>query len=190
MGRERNPGADRHGIHGFRRIPPTPDIPAILETLLKHEVRFVVIGGVAVAHHGYVRTTKDVDVVPEPSDENLQRLWESLSELEAEPLALRDLRPNELPTPFTLQSLLNLGNWDLATTYGRIDILQHITGKLEEPDDYTDLAKRADATQFDFGTVLFASYEDLLDFKNLAGRDQDLTDIRALREARGDIGPA
>jgi len=34
-----------------------------------------------------------------------------------------------------------------------------------------------------------SSYEDLIDFKNLAGRDQDLTDIRALREARGDIAP-
>jgi hypothetical protein len=35
-------------------------------------------------------------------------------------------------------------------------------------------------------TVLFASYEDLIDFKNIAGRDQDLIDIRALREARGE----
>ena len=173
---------------GRRGVPPTPDIPAILATLLDHDVRFVVIGGVAVAHHGYVRTTKDIDVVPEPG-ENLRRLWEALAEMDAEPLALGGLRPEELPARFTLQSLLEGGNWDLATDYGRVDILQYVTGKLERPDDYAGLVERADSARFDFGTVLFAGYEDLLDFKNLAGRDQDLIDIRALREARGDIGP-
>jgi hypothetical protein len=161
----------------MRRIPPAPDIPAILTTLLEHDVRFVVIGGVAVAHHGYVRATKDVDIVPEPGERNLRRLWECLAELEAEPLALGDLGPEEL-------------NGDLATRHGRLHVHRYVTGKLEQPDDYTVLAERADRTSFDFGTVLVAGYDDLLDFKNLAGRDQDLTDIRALREARGDIGPA
>jgi hypothetical protein len=174
----------------MRRVPPAPDIPAILATLLEHDVRFVVIGGVAVAHNGYVRATKDVDIVPEPREQNLERLWECLTVLESEPLTFGDIRPGELPTPFTLQSLLDVANWDLATRYGRLDILQYVTGKLEQLDDYAGLAERADRTGFDFGTVLFAGYEDLLDFKNLAGRDQDLTDIRALREARGDIGPA
>jgi hypothetical protein len=80
-------------------------------------------------------------------------------------------------------------NRDLATKHGRIDVLQYVVGKVEAPDDHARLAERADRAHYDFGTVLFASYEDLIDFKNLAGRDQDLIDIRALREARGDIAP-
>lgn len=188
MGRGRRPGDGRRSA-GQKRVPPTPDIPALLGALVKYNVDCVVIGGVAVAHHGFVRTTKDVDIVPGPDEENLGRLWECLVELEAEPLALGDLRPEELPAPLTLQSLRELGNWDLATSYGRLDILQHVAGKIETREDYAGLRERADRAQFDFGTILFASYEDLLDFKNLAGRDQDLTDIRALREARGDIGP-
>jgi hypothetical protein len=169
-------------------MPATPDVPAILAILVKHEVTFVVIGGVAVAHHGYVRTTNDIDIVPEPSEENVRRLWNALAEIEAEPLALGDFRREELPAPFTLERLLNLGNWDLATKHGRVDVLQYVIGKLETTEDHAGLVERADEAHFDFGTVLFASYEDLIDFKNLAGRDQDLTDIRALREARGDIG--
>lgn len=187
---------DRRGGDAQRRVaaskrttPPTPDIPAILTALLEQGVEFVVIGGVAVAHHGFVRTTKDVDIVPQPSDENLRRLWDALIEMEAEPLARGDLRPQELPAPFSLAGLLELGNWDLATRYGRVDILQYVVGKLETPEDYDALAGRADKAHFDFGTVLFSSYADLIDFKNLAGREQDLTDIRALREAHGDIGP-
>ena len=170
-------------------MAPLPDVPAILGTLARHEVKFVVIGGVAVARHGYVRATKDVDIVPEPGEENLRRLFDALGELDAEPLALGELRPEELPAPLTLEGLLELGNWDLSTKYGRLDILQYVAGKQETAEDYEALAQRADEAHFDFGTVCFVGYEDLIDFKNLAGRDQDLTDIRALREARGDIGP-
>jgi hypothetical protein len=172
-----------------RRLPQTPDIAAILATLARHEVDYVVIGGVAVAHHGYVRATKDVDVVPGPSEENLGRLWDALVELDAEPLALGDLRPQELPAQFTLERLLELGNWDLATRHGRVDVMQFLAGKLEAPEDYDGLRRRADEARFDFGTVRFVAYEDLLDLKNLAGRDQDLIDVRALRQARGDSGP-
>ena len=189
-GRDRNePPARRQNGGDRRETPVAPDVPAILRTLVEHQVAFVVIGGVAVAHHGHVRATEDIDIVPEPSEENHRRLWDALRELKAEPLSLGDFRADELPAPFTLESLLNLGNRDLATEYGRVDILQYVVGKLETSEDYEALVERADAAHFDFGTVLFAGYEDLIDFKNLAGRDQDLTDIRALREARGDIGP-
>ena len=170
-------------------MPPLPDVPAILETLVRQKVMFVVIGGVAVAHHGYVRATADVDVVPEPGEEQLRRLWGALQEMDAEPLAVGDLRPEELPAPLDLEGLLGGGNRDLATRFGRLDILQHVVGKLETREDFDGLARRAEAAHFDFGTVLVAGYDDLIDFKNLAGRDQDLIDIRALREARGDIGP-
>lgn len=164
-------------------------MPAILTTLIRHTVSFVVIGGVAVAHHGYVRTTNDIDIVPKPTEENLARLWNALVEMEARPLSLDDFRPEEMPAPFTLDRLLDRGNWDVGTKYGRIDILQCVVGKLETPEDYEKLVQAADEAHFEFGTVLFPSFADLIDFKNLAGRDQDMTDIRALREARGDIAP-
>lgn len=170
-------------------IPLAPDIPAILRTLVAHGVAFVVIGGVAVAHHGYVRATCAVDVVPRPDPDNLGRLWEALTEMEARPLALDAFRPDELPAPFPREALLELGNWDIATQYGRVDILRFVSGKLETPQDYERLADSADEARFDFGRIRFVGYEDLIDLKNLAGRDQDLIDIRALREARGEFGP-
>lgn len=171
-----------------------PDIPAILGALSRHDVAFVVIGGLAVAHHGYVRATKDVDIVAEPTHDNLGRLRRALLELEARPIEIGDFRAEELPVPFTRESLLRRGNWALLTKDGRLDLLLHLHGKLETPEDYAALENRADRSRLPFGTVLFASYDDLIDFKNIAGRDQDLTDIRALREARGETdrfdGPA
>ncbi len=165
-----------------------PDIPAMLAILARHEVDFLVIGGVAVAYHGFVRATRDVDIIPRPERDNLARLWRALEELEARPAAARNFRPDELPVPFTLDGLLDLGSWDLETKHGRL-ILQHLVGKLEEPQDYDRLRAAAESGDYDFGTVWFAGYEDLIDLKNLAGREQDLIDIRALREARGETRP-
>ena len=170
-------------------MPQFPDVPAILSALLRHRVAFIVIGGVAVAHHGFPRATKDIDVVPKPDRDNLARLWGALVELEARPLSLGDFRPEELPVPFTLEGLLGLANWDLATADGRLDILQYVAGKLETREDYERLDQAAVEARYDFGVVRYVSFEDLLDLKNLAGRDQDLIDIRGLREARGDIAP-
>jgi hypothetical protein len=170
-------------------LPALPDIPALLNVFVKHGASFLVVGGAAVAHHGFVRATKDLDIIPSPDTENLARLYGALAEIEARPLALADLRPEELPVPLTVDGLRGLGNWDLATVYGRVDILQYIVGKLEGAGDYERLDQEAEEAHYDFGTVRYVGYDDLLDFKNIAGRDQDLIDIRALREARDEIGP-
>jgi hypothetical protein len=44
-----------------------PDLAGLLRTLVDCEVRFVTIGGIAVAAHRVVRATEDVDIVPDPT---------------------------------------------------------------------------------------------------------------------------
>ena len=59
------------------------DLRALLACLHEHDVRFVVIGGVAVGAHGYVRGTEDLDLVPDPDPQNLARLVEAMAHLES-----------------------------------------------------------------------------------------------------------
>jgi hypothetical protein len=54
------------------------DLAGLLRELATGGVRFVVIGGIAVAAHRVVRATEDVDVVPDPSLENLDHLCDVL----------------------------------------------------------------------------------------------------------------
>ena len=61
------------------------DLRALLEALHGHEISFIVIGGVPVGAHGFIRGTEDLDLVPEPGPENLQRLAVALEELDALP---------------------------------------------------------------------------------------------------------
>jgi len=169
--------------------PAGAGLLAILETLVGHAVDFVVIGGFAVGHHGYVRATKDIDIVPGPDPANIDRLWQALVELRAEPLALGDLRVDELPVPLSLAGLLQGGNWDLDTAHGRLDIMQYRQGALETREDYRRLRTSAEPERHTFGQVWFAGYDELIDLKTLAGREQDLIDIRAIREANSDTAP-
>lgn len=155
-----------------------------LRVLGSRNVEFVVIGGYAVILHGAERYTKDVDIVPEPSRENLSRLWEALVELEAQPAELPDFPPEEMPIEFSLDGLVEGGgNWVLHTRHGRVDVMQWVSGI----ESYEELRAGAVETMVpQIGVaVWFAGLEDLLEMKREAGRDVDLMDITALRMAHG-----
>jgi hypothetical protein len=157
------------------------DADTLLRTLLDHGVEFVVIGGLAVAAHGYVRATKDVDIVPLPESANRARLFAALQSLGAEPTEVGDFWPEELPVPFTPDGLDEGGNWALRTTAGRIDVLQWLAG-VEGFEQLRAGALTADVPGV--GSVLFAGYDDLVAMKRAAGRPQDGADLAALEDVR------
>ena len=62
----------------------------ILEALARGGVEFVVVGGIAVQAHGYIRSTRDVDIVPSPAPAAARRLSQALSALGAEEVGRND----------------------------------------------------------------------------------------------------
>jgi len=56
------------------------DYEDMLELLGKHQVRYLIVGGVAVSFHARPRHTKDLDIWVDPSQENLQRANRALTE--------------------------------------------------------------------------------------------------------------
>jgi hypothetical protein len=57
---------------------------ALIDALARHEIDYVIVGGVAAMHHGATRRTDDLDICPRWSAENLDRLAAALRELGAE----------------------------------------------------------------------------------------------------------
>ena len=123
------------------------DIEGILANLIGRDVEFLVIGGVAVGFHGYIRATKDLDVVPAPDRENLKRLASVLQGLEAQTDILQWLGDEAL--------------WEKLSPAAQEVVLGELRVKV-------------------------VSYEDLVALKEQAGREQDLQDLKLLRQARGE----
>jgi hypothetical protein len=160
----------------------------LIAALLEHEVDFIVVGGYAVAAHGFPRATKDIDICPDPSAENLERLANALAELEATPIGLGEFK-GEFDLEPNLDGLKMGGNWMLLTMYGRLDVMQ--TFSFEDGDDgegvHGDLASHTVERNFLGHRVKFCSYEDLLRMKQAAGRAQDKVDVESLKTARGEL---
>lgn len=149
-------------------------LDAILRTLVEFGVEFVVVGGVAVQAHGYLRGTGDLDIVPNPTLLNLSRLAEALADLGAKPW--RATLPVDVTDPQLLKSVPLV---PLATRHGRLDVLNiaHASGA---PGSFEELMERALVVDLDGLSVAIAGIDDLLRMKRAAGRPQDLTDIGAL----------
>lgn len=163
-------------------MEPAPlEAGSLLAALTRGGVKFIVIGGLAVGAHGYPRATKDIDIVPEPSRENFERLAGVLSELDYEIIGGEEFEAEELVHP-DVQGLLDGESWVLRTRFGRLDILQHLEPEVE----YSALDLDAIEDEV-FGTsVRFCGYRHLVAMKEAASRDQGLVDHSRLRANRGE----
>lgn len=158
------------------------DLQGILEQLDGAGVEFIVIGGVAVGFHGYVRATKDLDVVPAPDRANLERLVAVLRDLDAALDGAGDFEAAELPDPLDADVLEQGGNWVLQTRLGRFDIMQWIG----DAELWAMLSPAAVEVEMEGMQVKVVGFDDLVALKKEAARPSDLEDLERLRQARGE----
>jgi hypothetical protein len=152
---------------------------ALLVALVDADVRFVVIGGHAVAAHGYERATRDLDIVFATDHENCVRFADLLGRVDA------DVRMADFPVPggqVTPEWLASGGHFVFATAHGPLDALTWIAGL-----DYAKLDSRALTVALADGTELrVCGYDDLVAMKRLADRPRDREDLRELEELRSE----
>ena len=72
----------------YSRAPELEDLVALCAALNREGVRYLLIGGFAVILHGFVRSTKDVDLLVEATEENVRALKRALSTLPDNAVAL------------------------------------------------------------------------------------------------------
>ncbi len=146
----------------------------LLGKLVEGGVRHVVVGGVAVNLHGFIRVTRDLDIIVEATPENARRLLDVLGrwgEGHARELSVEDFVPAEL-------GCIRIGEDCVLDVF----TLMRARGR-EEPLDYAAL--RADAAECvtDEGLrVTFLSAERLIELKTDTGRPKDQNDVDVLRE--------
>lgn len=144
------------------------DFSEFIASCAAHEVRFLVVGGHALAAHGRPRFTKDLDVWVWVDRQNAHRLVAALDDFGFASLGLT-------PSDFLEEGVVV----QLGYPPKRIDILTAIDGV-----EFQECWERRAEIVVDAVRVPFISAEDLIANKKAAGRPQDVADVSALNADR------
>ena len=140
------------------------DFKEFIESLNAFDVRYLVVGGFALAVHGRPRYTKDLDVWLEQRQDNAENVVKALQRFGFESLGLKAedfLVPNQV---------IQLGNAPI-----RIDLLTNASGV-----DFDQCFASRMVVKFEELPVNVIDLENLKKNKRASGRLQDLADVEAL----------
>lgn len=146
------------------------DFKELLKIFAERKVKYLIIGGYAVAKHAEPRYTKDLDIWISNSRENAERVYQSLKEFTA-PLA--DITVED----FTITTMV----FQIGIEPSRIDILMGLKEL-----DFEECWKRRATSKIGEIELHFISLDDLIFNKTLAGRPQDLRDVEILKLKKGE----
>jgi len=146
-----------------------PTFEKLLVILAEAGVEFVVVGGVAVTLHGYVRLTEDVDILIESSPTNIQRFLDSLAnygEGFARELSSEDFTDEEGAIRIVEETELS-----------QVDVFTRMSGLR-----YLDLKMDASILSLHGHEIAYASKSALIRLKSNSEREKDQFDVAALRQ--------
>ena len=141
-----------------------PDFKEFIESLNGNGVRYLVVGGYAVALHGYPRYTKDMDVWVEMTSENATRVVKALDQFGFGSL---DLKESDFTVP---DQIIQLGS-----PPRRSDILTTLPGV-----EFSECYPSHTTVDIEGVSVNFIDLENLKKNKQATGRHQDLADLENL----------
>ena len=95
----------------------TPDFVAMLSALSAEGVEFMLVGAHALAAHGFVRATQDIDILVRPTPENARRVFAALRTFKA---PLFDLGEADLLDPDVI--------YQVGVEPNRVDLMNDISG--------------------------------------------------------------
>lgn len=151
------------------------DPEALLDVLQRHDVQYVLIGGLAAALRGSAAPTFDVDITPDIDATNLARLSAALTELDARVRV--DGIPGGLPFAHDAISLARMRTLNLTTRLGDLDIAFSPAGV----GNYSQWEAKATSVTVLGVAVKVASLDDIIRSKEAADRAKDRMQLPMLR---------
>ncbi|MGH2955621.1 MAG: hypothetical protein ACRDL6_01310 [Solirubrobacterales bacterium] len=147
----------------------------LLERLLTAEVDFVLVGALAVNAWGYIRATRDIDIVPNPEGKNLDKLIAALEEIRG-----RVKVGDDLLGPESVRVFVHARDKAyVVTELGDVDVLQG----LPQIPGYDELDAAANDADLGGLQVRVCSLEHLVAMKRASDRPLDRIDLEALKSA-------
>ena len=153
--------------------PTAPRFRDALVVLARHDVEFIVVGGVAAVLQGAPIATFDLDVVHRRTPDNVAKLLDAVTAMNGR---YRDL-PGRVLTP-TASALAAGGHHLLVTDHGPLDVLGLIGAGL----GYDELVSRSSPLDLGELRVLVLDLASVIQLKEELGRDKDRAVLAVLRK--------
>ncbi len=157
--------------------------PVRICTILNEEgVDYVVVGGFAAVVRGSSLPTRDIDIVPSRSPENLDRLGRALRRMRAQIRTDGDPVPAPLDGPFLANMPVML---NLVTDFGEMDLTFVPAGSAGGYDGWKVAATSEELS--DGVVVVAAGLDDIIDSKRAANRPKDQMALPYLESLRDEL---
>ena len=155
-------------------------VEAVVAALNAAEVRYLIVGGLAVNAHGYLRATRDLDLVIQLESDNLRRGLECLFEIGyrlAIPVSVEDFADAAKREAWRVEKgMIVLKLWSDDHRRTPVDVFVY------EPFDFCKEFEEACLSELQPGIFArIVSLEALIEMKLVANRPHDLMDIEELR---------
>lgn len=157
-----------------------PNLKALLERLLTHNVDFVLVGGFAALVHGCTLVTQDIDICVAITEAEVKKLRE----------ALKDLNPRHRMNPNAKHSFLEypsdlkgINNIYLETDLGVLDILS----QTQPAGTFEEIRSRSFEISLYGRKCKVISIDDLIRVKEVMNRPKDQQAVRELRLIKQNI---
>ncbi len=152
----------------------------LLKSIDKEDIRYLLVGGMAVNFHGIIRATKDIDFIVYLERENVLkfcRLMTSLGYLPRAPVKAEDFADEE-----KRKDWFENKNMLVFCFYHKDDMMNVVDVFVNHPLPFEEIFQRRELIPIQDFKVPVISIPDLITLKKQASRTQDLSDIRALEE--------
>jgi hypothetical protein len=159
--------------NGNPRKMMEPTFEKLLVRLANGGVDFVIVGGIAVTLHGYVRLTEDIDILIDPSSPNVRRLLDSLADY-GEGFA-RELAPEDFTDEEGAIRIVE------EMERSQLDVFTRMCGL-----HYGDLRADAEILSLAGHQIPYASKAALIGLKGRSAREKDQIDVVALKRLAED----
>jgi hypothetical protein len=144
------------------------------KSLDQHNVRYIMVGGFATNLHGFSRTTADLDLWIDDTEENRQKLIAALSEMGL----------SNLESLIDTQLIPGWTTLKLASSF-ELDIMTSLKGF--ESGDFSDCFEVAATAEIQDIIVRFLHLNHLIKSKEASGRPKDQIDLLELKKIREQV---